>query len=340
MIISSNRKASLEEFSLFLNNTNLFLNELAKNNNDYFLDKNAQKLEIEVFKALVKCSKNTIFENSIELVSSKYFPDIVINKYYGVEVKSSQKDFKTLGGSILESTRKEDIERIFLVFGKLKTPVEFKARAYEECLYDVAVTHYPRYQIDMDLKENETIFYKAGVSYDDFRKNPMEELKKYYKPRLKDGQSLWWLDSEEKASSAIVRLFHTLKKNEKDHLISQMLAYFPEIIYLNNNRKFNRAALWLSIEKSIVNTSIRDSFSAGGQCDIFGSTMPKIFFTILEHKETIKNILENTISDDLKYFWNTDVILENRFNQWKSIILENSKYNVIYDEIKEFFNRI
>ena len=83
MIISSNRKASLEEFSLFLNNTNLFLNELAKNNNDYFLDKNAQKLEIEVFKALVKCSKNTIFENSIELVSSKYFPDIVINKYYG-----------------------------------------------------------------------------------------------------------------------------------------------------------------------------------------------------------------------------------------------------------------
>ena len=77
MIISSNRKASLEEFSLFLNNTNLFLNELAKNNNDYFLDKNAQKLEIEVFKALVKCSKNTIFENSIELVSSKYFPDLL-----------------------------------------------------------------------------------------------------------------------------------------------------------------------------------------------------------------------------------------------------------------------
>ena len=41
MIISSNRKASLEEFSLFLNNTNLFLNELEKNNNEYFLDKNA-----------------------------------------------------------------------------------------------------------------------------------------------------------------------------------------------------------------------------------------------------------------------------------------------------------
>ena len=34
------------------------------------------------------------------------------------------------------------------------------------------------------------------------------------------------------------------------------------------------------------------------------------------------------------------MILENKFNQWKSIILENSKYNVIYDEIKEFFNRI
>ena len=67
MIISSNRKASLEEFSLFLNNTNLFLNELAKNNNDYFLDKNAQKLEIEVFKDLVKCSKNTIFGANIHI---------------------------------------------------------------------------------------------------------------------------------------------------------------------------------------------------------------------------------------------------------------------------------
>jgi hypothetical protein len=49
----------------------------------------------------------------------------------------------------LETTRVEDVDRIYMMFGKLNKPVEVRFRPYECCLYEVAVTHSPRYLIDM-----------------------------------------------------------------------------------------------------------------------------------------------------------------------------------------------
>lgn len=51
-----------------------------------------------------------------------------------------------IGGSVAEGTRVEDVEHIFILFGKLHKPVEFRTRRYEECLCDIAVTHSPRYK--------------------------------------------------------------------------------------------------------------------------------------------------------------------------------------------------
>jgi len=49
------------------------------------------------------------------------------------------------------------------LFGKLSTPVEFRCRKYEECLFDVAITHSPRYLIDMEIGKDESIFAKIGI---------------------------------------------------------------------------------------------------------------------------------------------------------------------------------
>ena len=129
----------------------------------------------------------TPFENSIELISGQRFPDIIANKYYGVEVKTTIKNhWTTTGNSVLEGTRVDGIERIYMLFGKMVSPIEFKCRPYEECLSEVVVTHSPRYLINMDLKEGNTIFDKLKIPYDTLRKeqNPVKPIIDYYRKRL------------------------------------------------------------------------------------------------------------------------------------------------------------
>ena len=75
------------------------------------------------------------------MVSGASFPDIVAKKYYGVEVKSTIKNqWKSIGSSILESTRDQNVERIYLTFGKLGKPVAFRSRPYEQFLSGISVT--------------------------------------------------------------------------------------------------------------------------------------------------------------------------------------------------------
>ena len=134
-----------------------------------------------------KVASGTIFDNTIDLISGQKFPDLVVNNYYGIEVKATKSNsWKTMGNSVLETTRVENVERIYLFFGKLINPAEFRYRRYEECLYDVAVTHSPRYLIDMDREIGDTIFDKIGMDYDVLRStnNPAKEIMKYYKTRV------------------------------------------------------------------------------------------------------------------------------------------------------------
>ena len=83
----------------------------------------------------------------------------------------------------------EHVDDIYMLFGKLggKVP-EFKCRPYEEVLCDIAVTHSPRYLINMELSENETIFSKMGTTYDEFRTSAdsISQVRKYYRERAKE----------------------------------------------------------------------------------------------------------------------------------------------------------
>ena len=125
-----------------------------KSREEYFITRNGTKLEIDIHNVMQEVSVGTIFENNIELVSGQKFPDIVSyvnrNKAFGLEVKTtSTNNWKSVGGSIFESTRVENVEHIYMFFGKLVTPVEYICKSYQDCLYDVAITHSPRYLIDM-----------------------------------------------------------------------------------------------------------------------------------------------------------------------------------------------
>lgn len=225
MICSENTESSVDEFRMLMHKTDEYLNKLANSCESYFQGKNGKNLEEEVFRAMKENAVGTSFENSIMLVSGARFPDIVAKRMYGVEVKSTiANHWTSIGSSILESTRIDGIERIFLTFGKLGSPVRFLSRPYEECLSGIAVTHYPRYQIDMRLKQGETIFDKMGVTYDELRKmeNPVIPVSQFYRSRLGPGERLWWAtnDTNAECAPATVRLWSALPKEQKNHMLT------------------------------------------------------------------------------------------------------------------------
>lgn len=331
MIISENRKPSLDEFRLLMKNTDLLLNSDASEKEAYYSNRNGLKLEVDVFNALCESAKNTPFENTIQLISGASFPDIVANKFYGVEVKSTNKNhWKSIGSSILESTRDQNVERIFLTFGKLGSPVRFMSRPYEECLSGISVTHYPRYQIDMELKRGETIFDKMGIPYDELRKmeNPVAPVSKYYKSQLKEGESLWWAsdsDIEENVVPPTVRLWNSLSAGQKSFYTAKGYALFPEIFAHGNSKKYQRYALWLATNCGIVNTNIRDQFSAGGQFDIITCNgvfekMPAVYVKIEKNIDLIIQTILETPENILMEYWDVEKIESNRIDQWCKII--------------------
>lgn len=105
-----------------------------------------------------------------------------------------------MGGSIMESTRIPDVSRIH-VFCARQKPFEIKYRSFEECVEDVAVTHSPRYMLDMDVSNNQSLFKRLGKTYDEIRhmKNPFDAFKEFIveqrkinlkKRKLED--DFWW----------------------------------------------------------------------------------------------------------------------------------------------------
>jgi hypothetical protein len=311
MIISTNREPSLNEFKSLLNDATSRLNDDAKKRSDYYLTRNGQPLEDDVKDILDKAAINTKFEGTIEKISGQRFPDIVAGKYYGVEVKSSKdKKWTTIGGSINESTRIENVEQIFLIFGKLLCPIEFRSRPYEECLSDIVVTHYPRYKIDMNLDIKNTIFNRMKTSYDDLRlsDDPVGRVVEYYRSQLSDGESLWWTGNvttyeQSDAAPMKIRLWRTLCTEEKRELRNIGLALFPDLLS-NSNTKYEKFSMWLTANHSVISTSTRDAFSAGGQGSISTSSgsfdkVPRVFRHINENHVDISQIILIMVNDVL-----------------------------------------
>ncbi len=351
MIISENRKPEICQFRQLLKKTDELLNRESAGRETYYSKRNGTDLEFDVYDALSRMAKGTPFDETIQLVSGASFPDIVANKYFGVEVKSTNKNqWKSIGSSILESTRISDVERIFLTFGKLGSPIEFRSRPYEECLSGISVTHYPRYQIDMELKKGETIFDKMGISYDELRclDNPVVPVSKYYKSLLRPGESLWWAGEniEEDAVPATVRLWCTLTPSQKSYYTVQGYALFPEILVQGSTSKYQRYALWLATKCGIINTNIRDQFSAGGKVDVVTingrfENVPAAYGRIEKNRNLIEETILSTSATSLLEYWNVEEIAEDRIMQWcRCVAAKAENDNMSFEQIYKMLTGI
>lgn len=91
MVVSINPEPHKNEFNKLLNSTIIELNKHAQKFPNKLRKLTGSKLEPYVKDIMTDFAVGSHFENSIELISGQKFPDIVANKYYGVEVKTTTK---------------------------------------------------------------------------------------------------------------------------------------------------------------------------------------------------------------------------------------------------------
>lgn len=334
MIISLNSDSNRSEFDSLLGSTINELNVHAQKSPEEISTLIGKDLEPYVRDLMTDLAVGTPFEDSIELISGQKFPDIVARKYYGIEVKTTtQNHWKTTGNSVLESTRVDEVGRIFMLFAKLSSPIEFRCRPYEEVLSEVVVTHSPRYLIDMNLEQGKTIFDKIKMPYDTLRKkdNPIRPIVDYYKSKLNPGEELWWMDAENdsKASNIVIRIWNNLSLSEKLELRTRAMIYFPEL-FGNSIDKFGRLAIWLVTREAVVCPNVRDLFTAGGKNNyvIGGITyqkIPRIFLNLFNNVPNIVETIMQTSAFELSEYWETKTTDKTKLFDWIDLVAKHAR---------------
>lgn len=324
MIYSKEVEALDKELQEVLNRSKFEI-ELLSQNDKSFLKLSGAKFENVVCDSLNRVSEGTNFHGKFEQASTHAFPDIfnriLEDKWFGVEVKTSQNDWKCFGNSIFESTRVDNLEdRIYLFFGKYHEYIECKWARYEDCIDNINITHSPRFQVNMEVNENPdlSIFNKMNVTYSDFfqstptnRMNYVRELKRR---ELGENVALWWLPENEEPSivdeqKLIIKLFSSLSAAKKNQIRNRSLSLFIELF--NYRADYNRVLMWLASQFGVVTGSLRDVYSAGGRhvVSYSGNTLslPRVYGHIETGAIDIANFILNTTNEQLSYYWGVDV---------------------------------
>lgn len=194
------------------------------------------------------------------------FPDIKANGF-GIEVKyTSQDTWLAVGNSIFEGMRDQEVENVYVVFGKTGGQPEVRWRKYQDCVTHVRVSHAPRFVIEME-GERESLFSRLGIAYSDFAQlddvGKMRYVRDYSRGRLKQGERLWWI---EPAHSVPIeaRTYMSLSQAEKRTLRAEAALLCPQVCGGSRARnKYTDAALYLLTHHGVLCTQARDLFSAG-----------------------------------------------------------------------------
>lgn len=333
MIVSERHGDNRSEFEDLLRDTKSLLDVDAQLRIDVYVDVSPTELENLVFQKMCEAAAGTYFENKIKLISGHTFPDIVID-IFGVEVKSSHgHNWKSTANSVLESTRAENIDFVYILFAKLSEPIEFKYRLYQECIYDIAVTHSPRYLIDLNLDEGDTIFDKMRISYDDLRTkdNPISFFVNYYRSISKPGEEPWWMETGDLSENIVkptITLWNKLPQETKNKLRLEMMVRFPRL-FGNSTNKFGGPASYLVAKYGVVNSSFRDLFTAGGKVSINVAEMkfirlPKIYQYLHRDFTDIIEMVKNLPLTEAQFYWQLRNLPKQKdlYRLWKAQVFD------------------
>lgn len=203
--------------------------------------------------------------------AAQAFPDIAVaGTGAGIEVKFTMNDtWRSVANSVLETNRVRDVEKVYLLFGKMGGVPDVRWGNYQECVMHVRTSHVPRFEVDLDA--GESLFTKMGISYDAFRVSEMhqkmEHIRRYARGRLRPGERLWWLEDSPNESHSLpiqARLYTKLSGEEKSRLRAEGLLLCPQIVSSGRSRnKYDDMVLYLLTYHGVLCHQARDLFSAG-----------------------------------------------------------------------------
>lgn len=318
-------------FDELMKKTEQSLNARSNENPKLFMSCSPSQLERIAEQTLKEVAPSTPFHpNDIKLISGHSFPDILATDYYGVEVKSTSKNkWTSTGSSIVESTRSELVERIYLLFGCLGgSPPSFKCRPYQDCLSNIAVTHSPRYLIDMSLHENQSIFTKMNVDYESFRQldeiEKISKVREYYTSKAKkEGKTerAWWMNQSTRPT---LGFYNELSLFEKNEITVRAYILFPGLFKKNASLTYKEIALWMCSRYSLLSYNLRDLFSAGGKMIEFdgiklNKPFPQVVGRILRYKNEIIALLkhpDDSLLEDISEYWDFEYDLTDYYTSW------------------------
>ena len=281
---------------------------------------------------------------------SAAFPDIGLSPF-GIEVKTTESDsWTSTANSVLESTRRPDVEVIYVVFIKQGGEPGVMIRSYEDVVTGIKVTHSPRYAIDM--RADSSLFDEMGTTYNDFRKdNPVAKLKDHFKRALKrmgksEQQQVHLLDeTKDETTSVVITAFSALSGEDRNRLKFEIMALLPEVLSTTGSLyKYEQAAMYLA-GKNVACKSLRDLFSAGGQKSItIGGRIIMVPATVKRlsvYAEEIRNAISRLTNTELEDYWEIDdgdIDLTTRLRVYEDL-LDNAIGGVDGVPASEFFRK-
>lgn len=309
---------------------------IARSSTENFSKLSGEEWEELVFQECLKIDSDLKLGWEIINTKTAEFPDIVLNKVFGIEVKATSADhWTTLGNSINESRRVPTVESVYFFFGKLGGKFEISYKPYEKCLKNIATTHYPRYIVDMNLADGLSIFEKLGITYNDYRKLTGEEriklIKDYLRQTFADGEALWWIDE---TTAPIIRNFNKLDQRTKRDFTILAMARCPEIFKGKRERgKYDRVAQILLTEFQAVSGNLRDHFSASGQVQVTLKngkqfTVPQMVYQLHINARDVKKHILELQDEEILRDWGLDDLPEDRISLYAEILNKSGEFEV------------
>ena len=201
------------------------------------------------------------------------FPDVSIKgTTVGIELKGATSNRKFNGNSVVGSTMLPNLKTIFLMYW-IGNAGDIGYKDYFDCVATPVVTHSPRFQLDIDLSKESSMFgtgpNKVGT-VDDVIFPPegidSEKIIKWMSDKAKrNGETPWWISIDESLPQGSTGLIKLTKVaiDKKSQFMKYAFLGFPRILAKKSPTKYNGLFEWAIQTRSIYTD--RDDYSAKGK---------------------------------------------------------------------------
>lgn len=267
------------------------------------------------------------------------FPDVSITgSGIGIELKGATSNRKFNGNSVVASTMLPNLKKIFLMYW-IGISGDIGCKDYFDCVATPVVTHSPRFQLDIDLDKNSSMFGtepgKVGaVDEVIFSSNGIdsEKIIKWMSDKARrNNETPWWISTDESlpiGSTGLIQLNKVDAPKKKEFMKYSFLG-FPKILAKSSPTKYSGLFEWAIQTRSIY--ADRDDYSAKGKVAInipgFNTEPIRLPRSVQVAIEALSNDSKINI-EELKKIHSKDFVDVDDFLNWYEIQLKQNLRHV------------